>query len=678
LTMGHTLISQGSVVVPEGSLISQGYNMANFASSWATFVPTLFLGPLARNGGPTLTHALLPGSPAINAGVNSAVPGLAYDQRGQGFPRWVGSAIDIGAYEVQGTPIAVGLSAAAVAAPQFQALFPEQPPGVFWGSVAWGDYDNDGRLDLLLTGAATNDVIVAQLWRNTGNQGFQKVSIPELAGVVASAVAWGDFDNDGRLDFVLTGSDSSGLPRSELWWNTGAGFSNVTSRLAAGLPGVDSGSVAWADFNNDGRLDLFLTGLDFDFFPVSQLWQNTAGGFSNVTRQIAEGLPGLANSSVAWADYDQDGRMDFLITGSSDSLRSGATSQLWRNVGSEFIPVPIEELPGVYHGTVAWADFDNDGRLDFLLTGESEGGFVSQLWRNTSSGFSNVTSELAPGLPETAEGSVAWGDYDNDGRPDILLTGDSTLGYQISQLWRNTDAGFVQETNLALPPVRASSVAWADYDNDGRLDLLITGQHTNAVPIAEFPWNIQAVGNLPPAAPAGLSAQLNGSSLTLRWHPAVDDHGLPGGLSYNVVLSGSPEGIDLASPMARLGDGFRRVARLGGAGLRTSWTFTNLPPAAAYFWSVQAVDSAYAGGAFAPVQGVLNAALTELSFAAGQATVTFTGVSGWNYVVEYSDDLIVWRLGGTATESPVGSGNFIFQDANAPVGQRFYQIGYYP
>jgi hypothetical protein len=119
-------------------------------------------------------------------------------------------------------------------------------------------------------------------------------------------VAWGDYDNDGRLDFLLTG-----FLRSQLWRNTGSGFSNVTASVAPGLPGRSS--VAWGDFDNDGRLDFLLTGSTNSVPP--QLWRNTGGGFGNVTASVAPGLPGLYFSSAAWGDYDSDGRLDFLLTG---------------------------------------------------------------------------------------------------------------------------------------------------------------------------------------------------------------------------------------------------------------------------------------------------------------------------------------------------------------------------
>src|SRR6185503_12257451 len=141
---------------------------------------------------------------------------------------------------------------------------------------------------------------------------------PGLPGVQYSSVAWGDYDNDGRLDFLLTGSGIS-----QVWRNTGGGFSNVTASVASGLAGVVGGSVAWGDYDNDGRLDFLLTGLSSVGSPVSQLWRNTGSGFSNVTASVALGLPGGYFGSVAWGDYDNDGRLDFLLT-------SLLYSQVWR------------------------------------------------------------------------------------------------------------------------------------------------------------------------------------------------------------------------------------------------------------------------------------------------------------------------------------------------------------
>jgi hypothetical protein len=536
---------------------------------------------LAFNGGPTRTHALLPGSPAVDAGTNGALAGLDYDQRGVGFPRMVGSRVDIGAHERQALD-------SPFAEVQLAGL-----PGVVSPAMAWGDYDSDGRLDLLLTGyspSQTNQI--SQLWRNTGT-GFTQVPIAGLPGVGGGAVAWGDYDNDGRLDFLLTG-----YGYSQLWRNTGSGFTQVP---IPGLLGVVNSAVAWGDYDNDGRLDFLLTG-GHGSTNLSQLWRNTGSGFAQVP---IPGLPAVSYSSLAWGDYDNDGRLDFLITGGSGVPN---ICQLWRNTGSGFTQVPIPGLPGVVLGSAAWGDYDNDGRLDFMLTGSG----ISQLWRNTGSGFMQVT---IPGLPGLSYSSVAWGDCDNDGRLDFTLMGNGT-----AQLWRNTGGGF---SELPLPALAGFGIGrtatWADYDNDGRLDFLFAGE-TSSDGVASQLWrNYSSTSNTPPTAPTGLASFVRSTnSVTLSWNPASDAQTPAPGLTYNLVLGTSASAVDLASPHANVASGFRRVVRLGavnaGAGGALAYTFTNLPFAPQYFWSVQALDTALAGGPFAPAHS-FALCLTNLAVA---------------------------------------------------------------
>jgi formylglycine-generating enzyme required for sulfatase activity len=340
-------------------------------------------------------------------------------------------------------------------------------PDVASGSVAWGDYDNDGRLDFLLSGS-----LHASLWHNTAT-GFTNVTAsaaPDFPRLHDGAVAWGDFDNDTRLDLLITGQTNfSGRSEvSQIWRNTGGAFTNFA---ITGLPGVAQSSAAWSDFDGDGRLDFLITGTTNgnSSGAISQLWRNTLSGFTNVP---VAGLPGVYFGSAAWADFDSDGRPDFLLTGITNGSDSGSISQLWRNTGSGFTNIPIPGLAGVFVSSLAWGDYDNDGSPDFLLDGLAENGFLSQLWRNTGAGFVNVP---VLGLAGIADGSLAWGDYDSDGRLDFLITGLADGSTAVSELWRNTGSGFTNVPVPGLPGNFDNSLAWGDYDNDGRPDFLIAG-----------------------------------------------------------------------------------------------------------------------------------------------------------------------------------------------------------
>jgi hypothetical protein len=361
-------------------------------------------------------------------------------------------------------------------------------PGVAYSSVVCGDFNNDGKRDVLLTGASVSFKGICQVWQNQSNGVFtnNNGALPGIStnAVTSSSVAQGDFDNDGRSDFLITGLagvDANHFPVyiSQIWLNRGNGtFTNIQ----AGLHGVDTGAVALGDFDNDGNLDILLTGYS-STGALSQVWLNLGNGaFTNINA----GLPGVLYSSVALGDYDNDGKLDILLTGTTNGFGSGAISQLWRNLGNgTFAKVPIG-LPGISQGAVAWGDFDQDGRLDILLTGYTQTGAVCQAWRNLGNGnFTNMNIAV----PGVYESSVALADYDNDGKLDILLAGVNNQSNLLCQVWRNTGNWVFTNINAGLPGVRSGSVAWADFDNDGRVDLLLSGLDTNSNPVLQVYHN---------------------------------------------------------------------------------------------------------------------------------------------------------------------------------------------
>ena len=273
-------------------------------------------------------------------------------------------------------------------------------PDIDKASLAWGDYDGDGDLDLLLVGSDASSNGVADVYRNDG--GSFNATDAGLPGVYAGSVAWGDYDNDGQLDILLTGTSSA---VAEVYHNEGGAFTAV----GAGLTGVTLGSAAWADYDNDGDLDILLTGRDAASEAVSEVYRNDAGSFTEDTNID---LVDVDRSSVAWGDYDNDSRLDILLTGYSST---GPVTRVFHNEGGSFQEAAT--LPGVYAGSAVWGDYDSDGDLDILLTGSTSTGCVSRIYTNDTGMFSYSFE-----LPGVANGNAAWGDYDNDGDLDALLT----------------------------------------------------------------------------------------------------------------------------------------------------------------------------------------------------------------------------------------------------------------
>jgi hypothetical protein len=275
---------------------------------------------------------------------------------------------------------------------------PLADPGVGSG-VAWGDYDADGRLDLYLT----NEQGENRLFHNEDGV-FSDATCCEL-GTAGSSVgaAWADFDKDGRLDLFVI---NAGAESNVLYRNGGGG--SFTRLAPVDDPPANSWGAAWIDYDLDGWIDLYSSN---EGQPNVLLRNDGAGGFED--RTAIAGLTSPGNSQMAaWADYNNDGWLDlYLVVGDSANV-------LYENVGGEFVAAPAGEHSVVTGGQgAAWGDYDNDGDLDLYHTRWAE---PSVLLRNNGDGtFSDVTT--GPLVNGANGQSAVWADYDNDGDLDLYV-----------------------------------------------------------------------------------------------------------------------------------------------------------------------------------------------------------------------------------------------------------------
>ena len=458
-------------------------------------------------------------------------------------------------------------------------------------AVAWADFiGDDGRLDAVVVGQDNNNTEVAKAYLNNENNGvfyFTDVSANAgLRGIKSGAAVFGDYDNVDDLDLLLSGdATSSGMPRfTDIYQYQGQ---ERFAPISAGLRGVRNGAAAWGDYDNDGDLDILLTGSPDPGINLSEIYKNTAGSFAPINAPLADVASG---SSVAWGDYDNDGDLDILLAG--DRSPGDPVTKVYQNTNGSF--TEIANLTGVGACAVAWGDYNNDGNLDILLAGRtSTGSGIARVYRNNLNGnFSDINA----GLTGVVSGSVAWGDYDNDGDFDILLTGKSDTG-PIAKVYGNTGSGF-SDIGAALIGVEFSSAVWGDYDNDKDLDILLAGMSANGN-VSLIYRNTIGKANTPPSAPSNLTASTSGSTATLSWSQALDNQTAQAGLTYNLrVGRTTPNGVEIVSPLSNLANGFRRVPKIGNTNHRTSLAIKNLP-VGIYYWSVQAIDNAFAGSAFA-------------------------------------------------------------------------------
>ncbi|RME19758.1 MAG: DUF11 domain-containing protein, partial [Candidatus Zixiibacteriota bacterium] len=230
--------------------------------------------------------------------------------------------------------------------------------------------------------------------------------------------------------------------------------------------------VAWGDYDNDGDLDILLTGSSgFGNPSIAAVYRNDNGTF--VDSGVADdALSGIAGGGAAWGDYDNDGDLDILLAGNYRTT-------LYRNDDGIFVDSgrADDALAAVAEASVAWGDYDSDGDLDILLTGFT-GTNIAKVYRNEGGLFvdSGAADDALIGV--RASGMAAWGDYDNDGDLDIVLVGSVGQNVGIAKVYRNDNGTFV-DSSATLIDVQSGAVAWGDYDNDGDLDILLTGYNNS-------------------------------------------------------------------------------------------------------------------------------------------------------------------------------------------------------
>jgi hypothetical protein len=485
-------------------------------------------------------------------------------------------------YEYKVQTVDNALQRSAFASSLFSNAFVALSAGLdpLWAScAAWGDYDNDGDLDLLLCGRNAGGTAVSKVYQNSSGT-FSDISAG-LTGIWSGSVEWGDYDNDNDLDIALSGYDGSN-PVSKIYRNDSGSFTDIGASIL-NLWGDD---VSWGDYDNDGDLDLMLCGYD-GTNPYSKLYRNDDNSF------IDSGLSftGLHAGCAAWCDYDNDGDVDIILTGRN----SAGTPQsiIYRNDNHVFTDISAS-LFDVERSHAAWGDYDSDGDADLLLSGDTQSGYVTRLYRNDNGSF----TDLSAGLTGICNGGGVWGDYDNDGDLDILLTGSrwATPKY-LTKLYQN-DSGSFREVSTALKELNYSCAAWGDIDNDHDLDLVLSGRDVDLYPFSQIYRNDQSTANTAPAAPAGLAHTSACDEVTLSWNASTDNQTASDGLSYHLRVGTTSGANDIVSSMAQNSDGWRKIAALGGQCYNLSWTLQNLA-AGTYYWSVQAVDNALEGSAFA-------------------------------------------------------------------------------
>jgi len=500
--------------------------------------------------------------------------------------------------------------------PAADPYFVTPPEEDFWvNAAAPADVDGDGDLDIAAIGyyvvynVSAEDRLVLLINDGPDPGGGWLFSHQELplgsltAG--ASDLAWGDLDGDGDHDLAVGSDGATVIYRND---------AGLLTQLDSPLPGYwedssytgayDLRSLTWADVDNDGDPDLLIPSVfDPDTFSYrTALLRNdgpSSGGWLFTESAVA--IDATVHAQSAWADDDADGDLDLFLANVDPYTETGFVRR-FGNGGGTFTGADLLGIR-VEYGLADWGDYDGDGDLDILVAGnvQEAGGTYStvlRIYRNDGGSYTETTLVNAPNADWLDLHAATWADYDSDGDVDLLVTGNFVGDVDIegkSEIWGN-DGGVFTALGVALPaPIssvgRGGTFTWFDLDGDGDLDYLIAGAYYvpggNGLVEARMHLyrNEAGLENLAPATPTDLTAMAVGGDALLSWSPAADDSTPPEAITYD---------LDLRSAGGSAASG-QRLPQPGDVSAVTSWALTDLQPGS-YIWSVRAVDSAFNGG----------------------------------------------------------------------------------
>jgi len=331
-------------------------------------------------------------------------------------------------------------------------------------------------------------------------------SLETVVPVNRSAATWVDVDGDGTPDLAVNGLDQAGNEANRLYLNDRGEL--VPNREYDAMPELYFGGQAWGDVDGDGLADVMLSGNRSESSRITRLFLNRSDEAPGRFSTSAFSFEGMTGSRAAMGDIDNDGDMDVLVSGLTNSqglktilaLNNGGRGAALSFTTVELKLRPTDQDQGVRDGWVSLYDFDQDGDLDITLQGnDMAGNAILEMYRNDGDvRFTLVHGWTGPSLPLNAPlptgdarldklsfGEHAWADVDGDGDPDFICVGWSDVTTEFTvispaldasalRVYENTGGG-----NLALtqsfPGLWLASLVVADLDDDGDVDILVSG-----------------------------------------------------------------------------------------------------------------------------------------------------------------------------------------------------------
>ena len=479
-----------------------------------------------------------------------------------------------------------------------------------------------------------------------------------VQGTINAAGAGADFDGDKDIDLIIRDSLLA-------IYQQVSPYSYSYHKVKR-----NSSILEIKDLNNDNLPDIIARHnhkIPVEKYDSLSLFINK-GNF--VFRVI--NLDTLAAYSVAAADFDNDGDIDLLTHDRGFYLYENIDSLQYNR-----IKLPLTEI--LYRSSISPVDIDRDNDIDFIIAGNDgkyEGKCYTHVYENTGNNNFTLSQDLLPGLgpssfmvtaaaSTTLPADIVWNDFNFDGYPDLLITGDDEFKNNNNLIYRNDGTGNLILTNFSPRPANKFSTSWIDFNTDGFPDLIMpkTGfddidniiylndknntyyGFPNKIDSLDKVMYIKAINadidkdkdivctfkipvgvdgyttetkiytnnnnfiNYPPSPPSAITHEIDSFTVILKWNKGLDALTGNEGMTYNIWVGRANNKPDIISPLSDLLTGYRFIENTGNAGTNLSWTIKNLP-LGKYYWSVQAIDNSLQGSSWAPVNSFEISALT--------------------------------------------------------------------
>ncbi len=520
-------------------------------------------------------------------------------------------------------------------------------PGLYGARFSWGDFNNDGLLDLAVLGQSDNGNVTA-VFKNTGTT-FENQNLTNKAYRYGD-IKWVDLNNDGWLDIAMIGQPGgAGVGFQTLINNHGVFEVNTP----ASVDGLKRANMAFGDYDNNGTLDMFTSGQDAQGVGHSYLYKNDGRGNFTKVDDFNGAIQDMYDADARFIDYDLDGDLDLVFAGTGlqngktaaiggvrvntlldpkisnnnyggGYYNNGYTYQLSSNMWDPVCNCNNNYSISMKNARFDVGDIDGDGDLDIVEIGT----FVksvnnvntdvpllliirNQTMETKNAKFGNYFSYGSiyniSGVPldNISDGDVKLVDINNDGLLDVTVAGLDTLANPVTKFYLNQGGfgNFTLSQNKNIPQYANAAISWGDADGDGSMDLVISGQKSLSTSTSIY-LNKQGENlNKAPSTPENLTFVDQGQGrVLLQWDASDDDHTSPNNMYYNLKLGTKPGLSDLR--VIQVNPKTDKLQTPNTSLIGSNKYYIELPPGV-YYWSVQSVDGNFLSSSFADNQKIV-------------------------------------------------------------------------